>query len=124
MIVGIHHVQLTIPPGSETSARQFYCETLGLPEVAKPTSLKARGGFWLEVGDRQIHVGVEFDVDRCATKAHIAYEVRGLAGWRSRLSAAGVEVLEGIPIPDFDRFEFRDPFGNRVEMIERLTGGE
>jgi hypothetical protein len=30
-----------------------------------------------------------------------------------------VKVLEGIPIPDYDRFEFRDPFGNRVELMEQ-----
>jgi catechol 2,3-dioxygenase-like lactoylglutathione lyase family enzyme len=120
-IVSIHHVQLTIPPGSEEAARQFYCQALGLLEIAKPASLQARGGLWLQVGDRQVHVGVEPDVDRHATKAHIAYEVRGLADWRQRLCAAGVEVLEGIPIPGYDRFEFRDPFGNRVEMIEKAV---
>jgi catechol 2,3-dioxygenase-like lactoylglutathione lyase family enzyme len=122
-IVSIHHVQLTIPPGSEEAAREFYCQTLGLIEIAKPASLQARGGFWLQVGDRQVHVGVEPDVDRRATKAHVAYEVRGLADWRKHLSAAGVDVLEGIPIPGYHRFEFRDPFGNRVEMIERDSVG-
>ncbi len=118
MIVGIHHVQLTIPPGAEEPAREFYCTTLGLPEIAKPASLHARGGLWLQVGDRQVHIGVEPDVDRRATKAHIAYEVRDLATWRNKLTSAGFEILTGIPIPGCDRFEFRDPFGNRVEMIE------
>jgi catechol 2,3-dioxygenase-like lactoylglutathione lyase family enzyme len=118
MIVGIHHVQLTIPPGGEVAARNFYCRTLGLPEINKPASLQARGGLWLLVGDRQVHIGVEQGVDRLATKAHIAYQVHGLTGWRARLDAAGVEILEGIPIPGFSRFEFRDPFGNRLEMIE------
>ena len=40
-----------------------------------------------------------------------------------RLSAAGGEILDGIPIPGCDRFEFRDPFGNRVEMIETVNDG-
>jgi len=52
MIVGIHHVQITVPRGSEAEARQFYCDVLGLREVEKPESLRARGGFWLQVGDR------------------------------------------------------------------------
>jgi hypothetical protein len=30
-------------------------------------------------------------------------------------------AIEGIPVPGFDRFEFRDPFGNRVELLQRLT---
>ena len=118
MILGIEHVQITVPPEAVAQARAFYCDLLGLPEIEKPEGLRKRGGFWLQVGDRQVHVGVEDGVDRSATKAHVAYAVRDLVGWRQRLAAAGVEVLEGVPIPGFDRFEFRDPFGNRVEFIE------
>ena len=119
MIRGIHHVQLTVPNGSEGQARQFYCETLGLPEVEKPASLVGRGGLWLQVGDRQVHIGVEDGVNRHATKAHIAYEVSNLEAWKAKLAALGIEVFEGVPIPANNRFEFRDPFGNRVEFIER-----
>jgi catechol 2,3-dioxygenase-like lactoylglutathione lyase family enzyme len=118
MISGIHHVQITVPVDAVAEAREFYCGLLELPEVPKPAALQERGGFWLQVGDRQVHVGVEDGVERRATKAHVAYEVTDLAGWRARLSAAGIEILNGIPIPGCERFEFRDPFGNRVEMIE------
>lgn len=121
MIVGIHHVQITVPRDCEAEARQFYCGVLGLPEIEKPESLRARGGFWLQVGDRQLHVGVEDDTDRRSTKAHVAYAVNDLAGWRIRLASQKIEVEDGIPIPGCRRFEFRDPFGNRVEMIERLA---
>jgi hypothetical protein len=38
------------------------------------------------------------------------------------LAAAGMEILDGIPIPGHDRFEFRDPFGNRVELIGKIKG--
>jgi catechol 2,3-dioxygenase-like lactoylglutathione lyase family enzyme len=65
-----------------------------------------------------VHVGAEDGVERQRIKAHVAYAVTDLAGWRTRLTAAGVEILDGIPIPGYARFEFRDPFGNRVEMIE------
>jgi hypothetical protein len=44
--------------------------------------------------------------------------VSDLAGWKARLATEGIETREGIPIPGHDRFEFRDPFGNRVEFIE------
>ena len=121
MILGIDHVQITIPAGSEELARDFYCGFLGLSEVEKPESLKGRGGLWLRAGDRQVHIGTEDGVDRRATKAHVAYAVTDLAVWRTRLTAAGIEILEGIPIPGCDRIEFRDPFGNRVEMIERIS---
>ena len=58
-ITGIHHVQITIPEGAEERARTFYCSVLGLGEIEKPDNLKPRGGFWLEAGDRQVHVGVD-----------------------------------------------------------------
>jgi catechol 2,3-dioxygenase-like lactoylglutathione lyase family enzyme len=118
MITGIDHVQITVPADGVEQARAFYCGLLGLREVEKPESLKGRGGFWLQVGDRQVHVGIEEGVDRRTTKAHIAYAVIGIDDWRDRLAAAGVDVIEGIPIPGHDRFEFRDPFGNRVEFIQ------
>jgi catechol 2,3-dioxygenase-like lactoylglutathione lyase family enzyme len=120
-ITSIHHVQITIPANMEKQAKLFYCDLLGLPEIPKPASLQNRGGFWLQVGDRQVHVGTEPDVDRTATKAHIAYHVTDLSAWRSRLEAHGIQPLDSIPIPGFDRFEFRDPFGNRVEFIEKLA---
>jgi hypothetical protein len=47
----------------------------------------------------------------------VAYAVTEVAGWKARLAGAGVEILDGIPIPGRERFEFRDPFGNRVELI-------
>jgi catechol 2,3-dioxygenase-like lactoylglutathione lyase family enzyme len=117
-VLGVHHVQITVGKGQEEAARRFYCEVLGLPEIEKPDALKPRGGFWLQVGDRQVHVGVEDGVDRAATKAHVAYQVDDVEAWRPRLIAAGAHIFESVPIPGYRRFEFRDPFGNRVEFIQ------
>jgi catechol 2,3-dioxygenase-like lactoylglutathione lyase family enzyme len=75
VIIRLHHAQITIPKGAEDEARAFYCDILGLPEIIKPESLKARGGFWLKIGEQQTHVGTENGVDRYQTKAHLAYEV-------------------------------------------------
>ncbi|MEP7292514.1 MAG: VOC family protein [Chloroflexota bacterium] len=116
----IHHVQITIPPGAEAAAREFYCGTLGLRETAKPESLAGRGGFWLELGDQQLHVGVEDGFDRLTTKAHVAYEVDDAAYWQQRLESAGATIAVSVPIPGFARFETRDPFGNRIELIQPL----
>lgn len=120
MIVGIHHAQITIPRDAEDQARRFYCGVLRLNEIAKPEELAGRGGFWLEVGDRQLHVGAENNVDRAKTKAHVAYEVVDLDESRRVLSENGIEIQDGIQIPGMRRFEFRDPFGNRIEFIERI----
>src|ERR1044071_7984420 len=119
MIVRVHHAQITIPRGAEDECRRFYCDRLGLREIEKPKALQERGGFWLEIGEMQIHVGAEDGWDRKGTKAHLAYEVNDLQHWRTRLEQSGIKILEGIPIPGYDRFEFRDPFGNRVEFLAR-----
>jgi catechol 2,3-dioxygenase-like lactoylglutathione lyase family enzyme len=105
----------------EDAARAFYCDVLSLPEIEKPDSLKGRGGFWLQVGDRQVHVGTEDGFDRLTTKAHIAYQVDDVAAWKERLMQHGIDLgEESVPIPGYERFEFRDPFGNRLEMIQSI----
>ncbi|PET01735.1 glyoxalase [Bacillus cereus] len=120
MILGLHHAQITIPKGAELEGKKFHCEILGLPEKEKPESLKGRGGFWLKVGDREVHIGTEDDFDRLKTKAHIAYQVEDISYWRNALEQNAIQIIEGVPIPGFERFEFRDPFGNRVEMIQEI----
>jgi catechol 2,3-dioxygenase-like lactoylglutathione lyase family enzyme len=118
MIRRLHHAQITIPKGAEDEARQFYCTVLGLREIEKPDSLKGRGGFWLELGDQQIHVGTEDGVDRTQTKAHLAYEVDDIDSWMRLMQEHNIEIGDSVPIPGFERFEIRDPFGNRVEFIQ------
>ena len=122
-VLGLHHAQVTVAPEDEEAARRFYCEILALPEVQKPDSLHGRGGFWVQAGDRQVHIGIEAGVDRSATKAHLAYEVDDLAAWRSHLEGAGIEPIDSAPIPGFHRFECRDPFGNRLELIQSNSAG-
>jgi catechol 2,3-dioxygenase-like lactoylglutathione lyase family enzyme len=117
-VVGIHHVQITVPDGQEGAAREFYCKLMGFREIEKPKALKGRGGLWLAVGDLQVHVGVERGAQREATKAHVAYLVTDIAKWRDRLEKVGVTIADSVAIPGFERFEFRDPFGNRVELIQ------
>ena len=116
---GVDHVQITIPVGAEDEARQFYLGLLGLTEIAKPESLAGRGGFWCAAGDLPVHVGTEDGFDRLTTKGHVAYAVDDIVLWRDRLATAGCQILESVPIPGYDRFETRDPFGNRIELIER-----
>jgi catechol 2,3-dioxygenase-like lactoylglutathione lyase family enzyme len=118
-VTRLHHAQITIPTGAdaEANARAFYCDLLGLREIAKPESLQGRGGFWVELGDVQVHIGAENGVDRQATKAHLAYQVSDVQAWQAVIRARGLEIAESVPIAGFERFEFRDPFGNRVEFI-------
>jgi catechol 2,3-dioxygenase-like lactoylglutathione lyase family enzyme len=117
-ILSVDHVQVTIPRGAEEAGRAFYCGVLGLAEVEKPASLRERGGFWVMAGQTPVHVGTEDGVDRSLTKGHVAYRVNDLSAWRERLQHHGVAVSEPAPIPGLLRLEFRDPFGNRVELVQ------
>jgi len=118
MINEIHHVQVTIPRGAEEVGRQFYCHVLGLQEIEKPAVIGDRGGFWLQVGNRQVHVGVEERVERTATKAHIAYQVTDLDAIRAYLEESDIAIQEDVPLPGLKRFQVRDPFGNKIEFIQ------
>ena len=117
MIQRLHHVNISVPTDQVAQARAFYCGLLCLKEIPKPASLQANGGFWLELAGQEIHVSIEDGVDRHKTKAHIALQVADVAAWRSKLEAAGYTLLEGTVIPGYERFETRDPFGNRLEII-------
>ena len=90
-----------------------------MKEIPKPESLVDRGGFWLELDGTQVHFGIEDGIDRSRSKAHVAYLVDDLDRWRRKLGGIGCSVIDGIQIPGFERFEFRDPFGNRIEFLER-----
>jgi catechol 2,3-dioxygenase-like lactoylglutathione lyase family enzyme len=57
----LHHVLLAIPPGGEDVARAFYGGVLGMTELAKPESLRQRGGCWFRGGGWEVHLGAEKD---------------------------------------------------------------
>jgi catechol 2,3-dioxygenase-like lactoylglutathione lyase family enzyme len=116
-LIGIHHVQLAMPEGEEEVAVAFYAELLGLEHVPKPEELSPRGGVWFRAGDLEVHLGVE-DGFHPAVKAHPAFLVRGLVELRGRIEAGGYKVSDTVQIEGFDRIYVRDPFGNRLELIE------
>lgn len=116
---GIDHVQLAMPAGGEAQAIDFYEGVLGIAHVAKPPHLAVRGGCWFENERVKIHLGVEADF-RPARKAHPALRVTGLAPLLEQLRAAGVAVRDDEPLPGFERAYVDDPFGNRIELMEKL----
>ncbi|HZS48692.1 MAG TPA: VOC family protein [Blastocatellia bacterium] len=118
-ITRLNHVQISVPIGSEDEVRRFYCDALGLKEIPKPEPLINRGGLWLEIGDLQIHFGTENIDDRAASKRHVAFEVTNLHQARATLEQNGIKIKDSIPIAGYDRFEIRDPFGNRLEFMQR-----
>jgi catechol 2,3-dioxygenase-like lactoylglutathione lyase family enzyme len=113
----IHHVQIAIPVGGEAAGRRFYGELLGFHELPKPVNLRARGGVWFALDGREFHLGVD-PAFRPAEKAHVAFAVTDLPKLRSRLEAAGFPTSEDEPLAGYDRCFVKDPFGNRIELLE------
>lgn len=118
-IYGIDHVQLAMPSGEEAQVRAFYGDVLGLREVAKPEILAGRGGVWYEQGALKLHLGVEQDFQP-ARKAHPALLVHGLTALIERCRQAGYSVSSDVALAGYERFHVIDPFGNRLELMERI----
>ncbi|MCX9191698.1 glyoxalase [Carbonactinospora thermoautotrophica] len=116
MITAVHHVQLAAPPGSEDRLRDFYGRVLGMTEVPKPPELARRGGCWFRAGDVELHLGIEEDF-RPARKAHPGLVVEDIDAYAARLAAHGARWDDALP--GYRRFYSEDPFGNRLEFLER-----
>lgn len=119
-ITALHHVQLAMPRGGEDEARAFYVGVLGFTEITKPANLAKRGGLWLSSGTADVHLGVEDDF-RPAKKAHPALLVDDLSRVRARCEAAGWPVTTDEPLEGYDRAYVADPFGNRIELLQKLS---
>jgi hypothetical protein len=116
--VHLDHVQIAIPAGGEDHARGFFGDLLGLTEIPKPEEMRGRGGCWFQLGDQQLHIGVDPDF-RPARKAHVAVTVANLDALRTRLSKAGFKIIKEVPLGERERFFSSDPFGNRMEFVQR-----
>ena len=117
-ILGLDHVQLAMPPGREDDATAFYDGLLGLTQVPKPPHLAVRGGCWFESGPTKVHLGVEQDFQP-ARKAHPALLVDDMAELEARLVAAGCEVRDEGGLDGYVQRYVDDPFGNRIELLQR-----
>jgi catechol 2,3-dioxygenase-like lactoylglutathione lyase family enzyme len=117
-IIGIDHVQLAMPAGAEDIARHFYRDVLGLTEEPKPANLVKRGGCWFRNDAAKIHLGVEKEF-RPAAKAHPALLVSGLQDLAQACRASGFQVVQDEPLEGYERVYVSDPFGNRIELMER-----
>jgi hypothetical protein len=113
----LDHVQVAIPAGGEDQERAFFRDLVGLTEIPRPPELRGRGGCWFQLGDQQLHIGIDPDF-RPARKAHVAIAATNLPGLRNRLTEAGCEVRDDVPIDGRSRFFSADPFGNRIEFVE------
>lgn len=119
-IVSIDHVQIAMPVGEEERARDFYIGMLGFVEVSKPVELAKRGGAWFQSQNVQLHLGVEADF-KPARKAHPAFIVSDLDSLIAKVQDGGYETdTSQPPLDGYKRAHVFDPFGNRIELMEKL----
>jgi catechol 2,3-dioxygenase-like lactoylglutathione lyase family enzyme len=119
-LIAVDHIQLAMPTGQEQAARAFYNGVLGMQELPKPAALAARGGAWFQAGEVILHLGVEIDF-KPARKAHPGLLVDDLQAFLSACRAKNLETDTSQPALDgYQRAHVFDPFGNRIELLERL----
>ncbi|HLO31690.1 MAG TPA: VOC family protein [Anaerolineales bacterium] len=119
-ILSIDHVQIAMPAGEEERARAFYIALLGFTEIPKPPDLAKRGGAWFRSESVQLHLGVEQDFHP-AHKAHPAFVVDDLGALIAKIQAAGYDTdTSQPPLEGYKRAHIFDPFGNRIELMEKL----
>src|SRR6266849_1015040 len=113
-VLSIDHVQIAIPIASESRARAFYSGILGFTEVPKPAEMAERKSIWFAAGGVNLHLGIELDFTP-AKRAHPAFIVDTLdACERTHMTVKPDTSFHG-----FRRVHVFDPFGNRLELMER-----
>ncbi len=121
-VVGIDHVQLSMPPGGEDVARAFYVRDPRAPRDRQATQARRSRRLLVRRCRRRHPPGPEAGF-RPHAKAHPALVIRDLARARDVLAGAGVAIEEddaGLPVR---RCYIRDPFGNRIELDDERDAG-
>jgi catechol 2,3-dioxygenase-like lactoylglutathione lyase family enzyme len=126
LIIGLDHVNLLIDAGDDalSRARAFYQELLGLEPLERPANTDSGNpGAWYQCGVQQLHLTTEKDASAVNKKSrrHPAFRVANLEALRKKLETAGIEIIGGNRFPGQERFFVRDPWGNRLEFVERVA---
>ena len=114
----LDHFHVCVPPARLEEAKDFYAHVLGLQLIERPGHLFSSPGYWFNIGDVQLHVGVEELLPRSIR--HTALEVTDADAALKHLQDNGLEILNEPVIPGRKRFAFIDPFGNRMELLQVL----
>ena len=117
-ILSLDHVQVAIPIGGEKAAREFYSGILGFSEIEKPASMAGRNSIWFVAGPVNLHLGIEPEFHP-AKRAHPAFIVDDLDGIVAACESAGLTTKPDASFNGFRRCHVFDPFGNRLELMER-----
>lgn len=111
--IRLDHVLLCIPEGATAQARAFYGGVLGLDEIP---GNHPSGAIWFQIADIQLHLREEAGGNY--SKRHPAFEIANLDEAKQYLMSQGLEIEYSSDIDGRDRFFFRDPFDNRIELLQ------
>jgi len=111
------HIHICVAPGQLEEAKLFYTGVIGLELIDRPNHLFKTTGYWFNIADIQLHIGVEPTLP--PSTRHTAFEVEDVDAARKYLENK-VEILEEPAILGRRRFAFRDPFGNRIELLQKI----
>jgi predicted enzyme related to lactoylglutathione lyase len=117
----LDHIQISIPTGEVTKALAFYSQVLGFTQVSKPAELRsANTGAWMVRESINLHLGEEgaFVGDG---RSHPAFRVESLNAIITKANEHGSRVREENGPNGFLRASVFDPFGNRIELMEKLA---
>ena len=107
-----------IPVSDQDRALAFYTGTLGLE---KRLDVPFGEGRWVEVAPASAVTSVALvqthEGDPIGVETGVRFESQDVPGDHAELRAIGVDVDELIPSP-VAMFVFRDPDGNRLEIVE------
>ena len=112
------HINICVTPEQLEEARRFYVDVIGLKQIERPDHLFSTPGYWFDIGDIQLHVGVEPQKPRSAR--HIAFEIKNVDDALKLFKDHNVEIAEEPVSPGRKRFAFIDPFGNRMELLQMI----
>lgn len=119
MITGLDHIQISIPAGRVTEALALYVDVLGFTRVPKPAELPPSGA-WLAAPGISVHLGecASFSTDG---DAHPAFCVNDLNSLLAKVEAAKCRIRRDNGPTGYARASAWDPFGNRLEFMERVV---
>ena len=107
---------MCIPEGQTEQAREFYGNVLGLREIP---GTHPSGAIWFQIADIQIHLREE--AGNTPSKRHPAFEVANLPEAEQYLINQGRSIEYSSEIDGRQRLFFRDPFDNRIELLQFNT---
>lgn len=109
------HILINVPIGKLTEAGHFYGNVLELQIIEGDRPFTA---LWFKIADIELHIMEE--KAGAVSGRHPAFEVTDLKLSEEFLKSKGLAVSYSSKIEGRERLFFRDPFGNRFELIEFL----